>query len=163
MAVAARCHHGQTRCSGDPYLTHPVAVARLLARLRDAGTADDLTLCAAILHDTVEDTRYTLAASSGAPGTGIAFMVTQITALDRLGRQHEREAAEVMATIRSAGTRVVTVTMADRLHTMQTLQFLPQARQIRKARQVLDTFVPVTRQRRVHAFSSGLQALPSRR
>jgi hypothetical protein len=60
--VAARCHQGQTRYSGDPYITHPVAVASILARLHDVDVVDDPTLCAAILHDTVEDTPYTLAA-----------------------------------------------------------------------------------------------------
>jgi hypothetical protein len=156
LTVAARCHQGQTRYSGDPYITHPVAVARILARLHDV---DDPTLCAAILHDTVEDTPYTLAALKRDFGTEIALMVTQIGALDRLGRQQDREATQVMAVIRSADTRVVTVKIADRLHNMQTLQCLPRPKQMRKAREVLDTFVPVTRQLRLHALSSELQAL----
>ena len=159
LTVAARCHQGQTRYSGDPYITHPVAVARILARLHDVDVVDDPTLCAAILHDTVEDTPYTLAALKRDFGTEIALMVTQITALDRLGRRQEREVTQVMAMIRAADTRVVAVKMADRLHNMQTLQFLPQAKQMRKAREVLDTFVPVTRQLRLHAFSSELQTL----
>jgi hypothetical protein len=157
--VAARCHQGQTRYSGDPYITHPVAVASILARLHDVDVVDDPTLCAAILHDTVEDTPYTLAALKRDFGTEIALMVTQIMALDRLGRQHEREVTQVMAMIRSADTRVVAVKAADRLHNMQTLQFLPQAKQMRKAREALDTFVPVTRQLRLHTFSSELQTL----
>ena len=157
--VAARCHQGQTRYSGDPYITHPVAVARILARLHDVDVVDDPTLCAAILHDTVEDTPYTLAALKRDFGTEIALMVTQIRALDRLNRQQEREVSQVMAMIRSADTRVVAVKVADRLHNMQTLQFLPQAKQMRKAREVLDTFVPVTRQLRLHTFSSELQTL----
>jgi HD domain len=157
--VAARCHQGQTRYSGDPYITHPVAVASILARLHDVDVVDDPTLCAAILHDTVEDTPYTLAALKRDFGTEIALMVTQIMALDRLGRQREREVTQVMAMIRSADTRVVAVKAADRLHNMQTLQFLPQAKQMRKAREALDTFVPVTRQLRLHTFSSELQTL----
>jgi hypothetical protein len=157
--VAARCHQGQTRYSGDPYITHPVAVASILARLHDVDVVDDPTLCAAILHDTVADTPYTLAALKRDFGTEIALMVTQIMALDRLGRQQEREVTQVMATIRSADTRVVAVKAADRLHNMQTLQFLPQAKQMRKAREALDTFVPVTRQLRLHTFSSELQTL----
>jgi HD domain len=157
--VAARCHQGQTRYSGDPYVTHPVAVARILARLHDVDVVDDPTLCAAILHDTVEDTPYTMAALKRDFGTEIALMVTQIMALDRLDGQQEREVTQVMATIRSADTRVVAVKVADRLHNMQTLQFLPQAKQMRKAREVLDTFVPVTRQLRLHTFSSELQTL----
>jgi hypothetical protein len=154
--VAARCHAGQTRRSGDPYITHPVAVAGILARLHDV---DDQTLCAAILHDTVEDTPYTLAALKRDFGSEIALMVNEITALDRLGGQHDREATGVMAVIRSADARVVAVKVADRLHNMRTLQFLPRAVQVRKAREALDTFVPVTRQLRLDAFSSELQAL----
>src|SRR6266487_6187980 len=81
--VAARCHQGQLRRSGDPYITHPVAVATILARLDDAGEVDDQTLCAAILHDTVQDTPYTLAALRREFGTGIAAMVAGHMALDR--------------------------------------------------------------------------------
>jgi HD domain len=156
FTVAVRCHEGQTRRSGDPYITHPAAVARLLARLHNV---DDPTLCAAILHDTVEDTPYTPAALTRDFGSEIALMVNEVTALDRLGRQHDREASQVMAVIRSADTRVVAVKVADRLHNMQTLQFLPQATQIHKARETLDTFVPITRQLRLDAFSAELQAL----
>ena len=157
--VAARCHQGQMRRSGDPYITHPVAVASILARLDDAGEVDDQMLCAAILHDTVEDTPYTLAALGREFGGGIAAMVAEIMALDRLGRRPGRKAAQVMATIRSADARVVTVKMADRLHNMQTLRFLPQARQLRKAREVLDTFLPVAQELSLHAVRSELQAL----
>ena len=88
--VAARCHQGQLRRSGDPYITHPVAVATILARLDDAGEVDDQTLCAAILHDTVEDTPYTLAALGREFGAGIAAMVAEHMALDRLGRRPGR-------------------------------------------------------------------------
>src|SRR5580693_2516527 len=157
--VAAWCHQGQLRYSGDPYITHPVAVATILARLGDAGEVDDQTLCAAVLHDTVEDTPYTMAALRREFGTGTAAMVAEVTALDRLGRRPGRNPIQMMATIRSADTRVVAVKVADRLHNMQTLQFLPQAKQMRKAREVLDTFVPVTRQLRLHTFSSELQTL----
>ena len=125
--VAARCHQGQLRRSGDPYITHPVAVATILARLDDAGEVDDQTLCAAILHDTVEDTPYTLAALRRDFGAGIAAMVAEHMALDRLGRRPGRQVTHVMATITSADARVVTTKLADRLHNMQTLQFLPQA------------------------------------
>lgn len=157
--VAARCHQGQTRKSGDPYITHPVAVAGILARLDDAGLVDDQTLCAAMLHDTVEDTPYTLAALRRDFGAGIAAMVTQITALDRLGRRPGRDVSQVMTTIRSADSRVVAVKVADRLHNMQTLQFLPQDKQLRKAREVLDTFLPAAEQLSLHTVTSELQTL----
>lgn len=157
--VAARCHQGQLRYSGDPYITHPVAVATILAGLGDVDEVDDQTLCAAVLHDTVEDTPYTMAALRREFGAGTAAMVAEITALDRLGRRPGRNPIQVMATIRSADTRVVAVKLADRLHNMQTLQFLPQAKQLRKAREVLDTFLPVAQQLNLHTVRSELQAL----
>ncbi len=160
--VAARCHQGQLRRSGDPYITHPVAVATILAGLDDVDEVDevdDQTLCAAVLHDTVEDSPYTLDALRSEFGAGTAAMVAQLMALDRLGRRPGRKAAQVMATIRSADTRVVAVKLADRLHNMQTLQFLPQAKQLRKAREVLDTFLPVAQQLNMHTVRSELQTL----
>jgi hypothetical protein len=157
--VAARCHQGQTRYSGDPYITHPVAVATILARLEEIDAVDDQTLCAALLHDTVEDTPYSLAALRCDFGAGIAAMVTEHMALDRLDGRRGRQPTQVMATMRSADTRVVAVKMADRLHNMQTLQFVPQAKQVRKAREVLDTFLPVAQQLSMHTVRSQLQAL----
>jgi HD domain len=157
--VAAWCHQGQLRYSGDPYITHPVAVATILARLSDAGEVDDRTLCAAILHDTVQDTPYTLATLRRDFGTEIAAMVAGHMALDRLGRRPGRQVTQVMTTILSADARVVATKLADRLHNMQTLQVLPQAKQLRKAREVLDTFLPVAEQLSMPTLGSELQAL----
>jgi HD domain len=157
--VAARCHQGQLRYSGDPYITHPVAVAMILARLEEAGQVDDQTLCAAILHDTVEDTPYTLAALKRDFGTPIAAMVAEHTAIHRLRRRPGHKAAQVMATIRAADTRVVATMLADRLHNMQTIQFVPQAKQLRKAREVLDTYLPAAQEIGMPAVRSELQML----
>jgi GTP pyrophosphokinase len=95
--VAALCHQGQKRRSGDPYITHPVAVATILAGL---GTADDQMLCAAILHDTVEDTPYTLTALRRDFGPGVATIVAGHMALDQLGRLQQPKAAQILAAIR---------------------------------------------------------------
>jgi class 3 adenylate cyclase len=157
--VAARCHEGQLRRSGDPYITHPVAVATILAGLDDIAELDDQTLCAAVLHDTVEDTSYTMAALRREFGAGTAAMVAEVTALDRLGRRPGRNPAQVLTTITAADTRVVAVKLADRLHNMQTMQCMPQATQLRKAREVLDTFLPVAQQLSMHTVRSELQAL----
>jgi HD domain len=157
--VAARCHQGQTRLSGHPYITHPVAVATILAGLGEAGEVDDHVLCAAVLHDTVEDTPYTLAALKRDFGTAVATMVTEHAALDRLGGQQGRAASQIMAAIGSADTRVLAMKMADRLHNMQTLQFLPPVTQRRKAREVLDTYLLVAEQLRLHTVRSELLAL----
>jgi hypothetical protein len=153
--VAARCHQNQFRRSGDPYITHPVSVATILAGLG----ADDLTLCAAMLHDTVEDTPYTLTALSREFGSEIAAMVTGIVALDRIKRTGGRRVARVIATVESADTRVVTVKLADRLHNMQTIRYVPPAKQLRKARESLDIFVPVSEQLRLPTVTSELETL----
>lgn len=154
--VAARCHQDQKRYSGDPYITHPVAVATILAGL---GAGDDETLCAAILHDTVEDTSYTLTELRRDFGRGIAMMVAGHMALGPHSGWQEHKVAQVLATIGSADTRVVAIKMADRLHNMRTLQFLPQTKQVLKAREVLDIFLPVARHFGMHTVRSELQAL----
>ena len=151
--VAAHCHQGQTRRSGDPYITHPVTVARILAGLG----ADDQTLCAAMLHDTVEDTLCTLAALRRDFGAGISAIVAEHMALGHINGP--RKVAQAMAAIRSADPRVAAMKVADRLHNMQTLQFLPQAKQLRKAREVLDLFVPVARHLSMEAVTPELETL----
>ena len=109
--------------------------------------------------NTVEDTPYTLAALRRDFGTGIAAMVAEHMALDRLGRRSGRRVTQVTTTIASADARVVATKLADRLHNMQTLQFLPQAKQLRKAREVLDTFLPVAEQLNMPTLRSELQML----
>jgi HD domain len=155
--VAARCHRGQFRRSGDPYVTHPLSVATILAGLG----ADDRTLCTALLHDTVQDTPYTLAALSREFGQDIAAMVAGTVALDSLKWRGGRQVARVIAAVQSADTRVVAVKLTDRLHNMQTIRFLPQPKQQRKARESLDIFVPVAERLRLHTVTSELETLAS--
>jgi len=156
--VAARCHQGQLRRSGDPYITHPVAAATILARLDDAGEVDDQALCAAILHGAIVHTSYTLAAMRHDFGAGIAAMVAGHMALHHLGEPPRRQGRHVIAAVTSADARVITVKLAERLHNMQTLQYLPHAKQLRKARAVLDTFLPVAGQLGMPTLQSQLQA-----
>jgi hypothetical protein len=153
--VAARCHWGQTRLSGDPYITHPVKVATILAGLG----ADDQMLCAGILHDTLEDTPCTFAELRRDFGAGIATMVAGHTALSRISRRQARTVPQAVAAIRSTDTRVVVMRVADRLHNMQTLQFLPQEKQLRRAREVLDIFVPAAQQLSMDTIGSELETL----
>jgi HD domain len=155
--VAARCHRGQFRRSGDPYITHPVSVATILAGLG----ADDRTLCTALLHDTVEDTPYTLTELSREFGLEVAAMVTGSMALDSLRWRGGRQVARVIAAVESADSRVAAMKLADRLHNMQTIRFLPQAKQLRKARESLDVFVPVSEQLHLPAVTSELETLAS--
>jgi len=155
--VAARCHQGQFRRSGDPYVTHPVSVATILAGLG----ADDRTLCAALLHETVRYTPYTLTALSREFGQDIAAMVAGTVALDSLRWRGGRRLARVIAAVEAADARVVAVKLSDRLHNMQTIRFLPQPKQQRKARESLDIFVPVSERLRLHTVTSELETLAS--
>src|SRR5690349_4890776 len=118
--VAAFWHQGQTRKSGDPYITHPLAVATILAE----NGADDAMLCAALLHDTIEDTPYTLAALNRDFGSEVAALVTGTAALDHINSNEQRTAAQMMATVTSADSRVLAIKVADRLHNMRTVQYI---------------------------------------
>ena len=155
--VTARCHQGQFRRSGDPYVTHPASVATILAGLG----ADDRTLCAALLHETVRYTQYTLTALSREFGQDIAAMVAGTVALDSLRWRGGRRLARVIAAVEAADARVVAVKLTDRLHNMQTIRFLPQPKQQRKARESLDIFVPVSERLRLHTVTSELETLAS--
>jgi GTP pyrophosphokinase len=139
--IAARQHSGQMRKSGDPYITHPLAVATILAEL---GT-DHETLCAALLHDTIEDTAYTLAELRGEFGDGIAELVDGVTKLDKVkyGDAAQAETVRKMVVAMSRDIRVLIIKLADRLHNMRTLRYLPRAKQEQKSREVLEIFAPL--------------------
>jgi (p)ppGpp synthase/HD superfamily hydrolase len=153
--VAASLHQGQTRRSGDPYITHPLAVATILAELG----ADDEMLCAALLHDTVEDTPCTLAALSGQFGAEVAALVAGTSALDQLKGRRGRNLSEVLAAVRSADTRVLAIKVADRLHNMRTVEYIAHAKQLRKSRESLDIFAPVASQLSMDTIGAELETL----
>jgi hypothetical protein len=154
--VAARCHQDHKRYSGDPDITHPIAVTRILAGL---GITDDQMLCTAILHDTVEYSSYTLTELRRDFGPEVAKMVADHMTLGHRSSWEGRKVARAPGVVGSADARVVTVKMAEKLHNMRTLHFLPQAKQLRKAREVLAVFVPVAQQLGLHTFRSELQDL----
>jgi guanosine-3',5'-bis(diphosphate) 3'-pyrophosphohydrolase len=139
--VAERQHRGQLRKSGDPYITHPLAVAAILAELG----MDTTTLVAALLHDTVEDTGLTVAAVSAEFGTEVAHLVDGVTKLDKVkfGEAAEAETIRKMIVAMSRDPRVLVIKLADRLHNMRTLRFLPPAKQERKARETLEVLAPL--------------------
>ncbi|HSP37301.1 MAG TPA: bifunctional (p)ppGpp synthetase/guanosine-3',5'-bis(diphosphate) 3'-pyrophosphohydrolase [Frankiaceae bacterium] len=149
--IAERAHEGQVRRSGDPYITHPLAVAGILA---DLGM-DVPTLAAALLHDTVEDTQISLPAIERDFGELVAVIVDGVTKLDKVktGGAADAEAAAARAaqseTIRkmviamARDPRVLVVKLADRLHNMRTLRFLPVHKQEKKARETLELFAPL--------------------
>ena len=153
--VAQDIHQGQFRESGDPYISHPVMVATLLA----AFGADDQMLCAAILHDTVRYSSATLTALHRKFGGEVATMVSGAMALKHLGSRPDLTVADVLAVIGSADRRVATLKLADRLHNMRTVEFLPLLNQMRKARESLDVFAPAADELRMPAVGAELQSL----
>jgi guanosine-3',5'-bis(diphosphate) 3'-pyrophosphohydrolase len=139
--VAAYWHADQLRLSGDPYITHPLAVATILAELG----MNTETICAALLHDTVEDTAYALADLRRSFGEDVAALVDGVTKLDRVkyGEAATAETVRKMVVAMSRDIRVLVIKLADRLHNMRTLRYLPREKQERKAREVLEIFAPL--------------------
>jgi GTP diphosphokinase / guanosine-3',5'-bis(diphosphate) 3'-diphosphatase len=139
--VAEERHTGQKRKSGDPYITHPLAVATILAELG----MDTITLVAALLHDTVEDTDYALADLGKDFGEEVAHLVDGVTKLDKvkLGAAAEAETIRKMVVAMAKDPRVLVIKLSDRLHNMRTMRFLPPEKQARKARETLEVFAPL--------------------
>jgi guanosine-3',5'-bis(diphosphate) 3'-pyrophosphohydrolase len=139
--VAARWHADQKRLSGDPYITHPLAVSTILAELG----MNTETICAALLHDTVEDTAYTLGELRRDFGEDIAALVDGVTKLDKVkyGEAAEAETVRKMVVAMSRDIRVLVIKLADRLHNMRTLRYLRREKQERKSREVLEIFAPL--------------------
>lgn len=139
--TAEKYHTGQLRKSGDAYITHPLAVATILAEL--GMTAP--TLCAALLHDTVEDTPYTVAELTSDFGQEIAMLVDGVTKLDKVkyGESAQAETIRKMVVAMAKDIRVLVIKLADRLHNMRTLGFLRQEKQERIARETLEIYAPL--------------------
>src|SRR5918997_359170 len=139
--VAEAAHATQKRKSGDPYITHPLAVATILAGLG----MDTTTLVAALLHDTVEDTGQTLESIREAFGPEVAHLVDGVTKIDRvkLGDAAQAETIRKMIVAMARDPRVLVIKLADRLHNMRTLRFLPPEKQERKARETLEILAPL--------------------
>jgi GTP pyrophosphokinase len=140
---AAEHHRGQIRLSGEPYLSHPLEVAHSLADMK----LDVTSLCAALLHDVVEDTKVTMEKLSTEFGPDVARLVEGVTKISRLdllapeARQAENVRKMLLAMVNDV--RVVLVKLADRLHNMRTLQYLDSEKQQRIARETLDIYAPV--------------------
>jgi GTP diphosphokinase / guanosine-3',5'-bis(diphosphate) 3'-diphosphatase len=136
--TAEKWHRGQSRKSGDPFITHPVAVSTILAEL---GMTPP-TLCAALLHDTVEDTAYTLEELRNDFGDEIAMLVDGVTKLDKVkyGEYAQAETIRKMVIAMAKDIRVLVIKLADRLHNMRTLRYLKQTSQERTARETLEIY-----------------------
>ena len=139
--VAEAKHEGQKRKSGDPYITHPLAVATILAELG----MDTTTLVAALLHDTVEDTDYSLDKLRGEFGDEVAHLVDGVTKLDKVefGNAAEAETIRKMIVAMARDPRVLVIKLSDRLHNMRTMRFLPPEKQAKKARETLEVLAPL--------------------
>ncbi len=139
--TAAEMHGTQMRKSGDPYITHPLAVTTILA---DIGMTES-TLVAALLHDTVEDTPYTLEQVQADFGEEVARLVDGVTKLDKVkyGDSAQAETIRKMIVAMSRDIRVLVIKLADRLHNMRTLRYVRQETQERVARETLDIYAPL--------------------
>ncbi len=139
--TAAFHHRDQRRRSGDPYITHPLAVATILA---DLGMTSS-TLAAAMLHDTVEDTSYSLAQLRVDFGDEVARLVDGVTKLDQVkyGQATAAETVRKMVVAMARDIRVLVIKLADRLHNMRTLRWMPPEKQESKARETLEIYAPL--------------------
>jgi len=155
--VAERMHADQRRRSGDPYITHPLAVATILAEL---GMTPP-TLCAALLHDTIEDTPYTLRQLREDFGDEVALLVDGVTKLDKVkyGDTAQAETIRKMVVAMSKDIRVLVIKLADRLHNMRTLRYLKPDTQQRKARETLEIYAPLAHRLGMNAIKWELEDL----
>ncbi|KRA54690.1 (p)ppGpp synthetase [Pseudoxanthomonas sp. Root65] len=157
--VGAAAHAGQTRKSGEPYITHPVAVAGVLAELG----MDAETLIAAILHDTIEDTPLTGVDIAAEFGESVAELVEGVTKLDKLKFRDRQEAAaesfRKMLLAMSRDLRVIMIKLADRLHNMRTLGAQSAEARGRIARETLEIYAPIAQRLGMNLVKSELQDL----
>ncbi|MBV9097699.1 MAG: bifunctional (p)ppGpp synthetase/guanosine-3',5'-bis(diphosphate) 3'-pyrophosphohydrolase [Frankiaceae bacterium] len=139
--VAERCHRGQFRRSGDPYITHPLAVAIIVAQLG----MEEATICAALLHDTVEDTTMSVADVRREFGDEVAMLVDGVTKLDKVkyGESAEAETIRKMVVAMARDAKVLILKLADRLHNVRTLKHMPLEKQNRTAKQTLEIYAPL--------------------
>lgn len=157
--VAEKAHQGQTRRSGEPYITHPVAAALILAHMR----LDYQTIMATLLHDVVEDTAISKENLREIFGEEVTALVDGVTKLTKIKFESKAEAqAEnfrkmVLAMVKDI--RVIIVKLADRLHNMRTLKFMPAAKRRRIAIETLEIYAPIANRLGMHAMFIGLEDL----
>ncbi len=158
--VYACAHHAdQRRLSGEEFISHPIGVAKICAGLR----LDTETLCAALLHDTVEDTSASLEEVQETFGEEIAGLVDGVTKLTGLTFQSRDEAQaenyRKMVVAMASDIRVILIKLADRLHNMRTIAAMPKQKQIEKSRETLDIYAPIAHRLGIHAIKWELEDL----
>ena len=159
FVYACEHHADQRRRSGEDFIVHPVSVAKVCAGMR----LDTETLCAALLHDTVEDTQASLADIEARFGEEIAGLVDGVTKLTELTFQSRDEAQaenyRKMMVAMASDIRVILIKLADRLHNMRTIDAMPKQKQIDKARETLDIYAPIAHRLGIHAIKWELEDL----
>jgi GTP pyrophosphokinase len=155
--LAESSHRGQMRKSGDPYITHPLAVTLLLAQLG----AETTTLTASLLHDTVEDTDVTLEQVREEFGEEVGYLVDGVTKLEKVdyGAAAEPETFRKMLVATGNDVRVMSIKLADRLHNMRTLGVMRPEKQVRIAKVTRDVLIPLAERLGVQALKSELEDL----
>jgi guanosine-3',5'-bis(diphosphate) 3'-pyrophosphohydrolase len=159
FVYACQHHADQFRRSGEEFIVHPVSVAKICAGMR----LDTETLCAALLHDTVEDTQASLEDIEERFGEEIAGLVDGVTKLTELTFQSRDEAQaenyRKMMVAMASDIRVILIKLADRLHNMRTIDAMPKQKQIDKARETLDIYAPIAHRLGIHAIKWELEDL----
>ncbi len=157
FVAAETAHQGQLRKSGDPYITHPVAVAEILVEFG----LDPATIAAALLHDTVEDTNYSSEKLRVDFGDEVASLVEGVTKLDKLtyGPTAEAETVRKMVVAMAKDIRVLVIKLADRLHNARTWQYVDRESSVRKARETLDIYAPLAHRLGMNAVKWELEDL----
>ncbi|MGI8393530.1 RelA/SpoT family protein [Leucobacter sp. W1038] len=155
--VAERSHRGQKRRSGEPYITHPIAVAQILA---DLGVSP-VVIAAALLHDTVEDTDYSLAQLTEEFGEEISMLVDGVTKLDKVkyGDSAQAETVRKMVVAMSKDIRVLVIKLADRLHNARTWGFVTGDSARRKAQETLEIYAPLAHRLGIQSMKTELEDL----
>ncbi|MFJ9610020.1 RelA/SpoT family protein [Kitasatospora sp. NPDC101176] len=153
--LAEASHRGQKRKSGEPYITHPLAVTMILAQL-GAGTT---TLVASLLHDTVEDTELTLQQVGEGFGPEVAYLVDGVTKLEKVdfGAAAEAETFRKMLVATGDDVRVMVVKLADRLHNMRTIRHMKPASQVRIAKVTRDVLIPLAERLGIQVLKAELE------
>lgn len=155
----ARMHEGQQRSSGEPYIYHPLAAARILADLR----LDHTTIIAAILHDVIEDTQITkeqLEIAFGRDVAGLVDGVSKIGKIEGLSRaEMQAESFRKLLLAMTHDLRVILVKLADRLHNMRTLDVMSSASRRKKARETLEIYAPIAHRLGIHTIRTELEDL----
>jgi guanosine-3',5'-bis(diphosphate) 3'-pyrophosphohydrolase len=159
FVFACEHHAAQRRKSGEEFIVHPVGVARICASMR----LDTETLCAALLHDTVEDTSASIEEVRERFGEQIAGIVDGVTKLKDITFQSRDEAQasnyRKMMVAMATDVRVILIKLADRLHNMRTIEAMPKNKQIEKARETIDIYAPLAHRLGIHAIKWELEDL----